>query len=520
MIRDPSLTRRQFLHNASGVAAAVALTQSGITMAAPNQLKKPNILFLICDQHRGDAMGCTGHPVVKTPNMDKLAAEGVLFKKAYTTVPSCTAARAGILTGLDPWGHGMLGYTEEAPHWPYVLPQAMTEAGYLTHSIGKNHFFPWTNTQGYEGVELHDGLDRTEGVDAYGLFLKKVAPGHTEHETGLGWNDRGGVKWPLKTEWHPTAWTGARAVDFLTGYKDEKPFFLKVSFHRPHSPFDPPEHWWEYYGKQDLPQAEVGDWADKKWGHFTAPQPPAAPRAALSAEEVRNCRQGYYGGISFVDEQIGRIMDTLRSRGLLEDTLVVFCSDHGEQAGDQHLYRKTYPYDASSRIPMIVRWGENLITAARGRVMNQLVELRDLFPTFLDAAGLQPAHPLTGSSMLDLVRGKTDGWRTQLDLEHSTCYWKESGWTGLTDGRYKYIYWAYDGWQQLFDLDNDPHELHDLAGDPTHTATLADFRKRMADHLAIRGTAWVQNGDLVLRKHPMHRGVNFPKVTNPAPEPA
>jgi arylsulfatase len=517
-----SITRRNFLQSAAAVAAAAAVARPGEAAVIAPRVKKPNILFLMDDQHRGDAMGCAGNQVVLTPNLDRLAGEGVRFRNAFTTVPSCTAARAGILTGLDPWGHGMLGYTEEATHWPYVLPRAMDDAGYLTHSIGKNHFFPWTNSRGYDGVELHDGLPVTEGVDAYGLFLKKVAPGQTEHCTGLGWNDRGGVMWPLKPEYHPTAWTGQRAVDFLTDYKDDRPFFLKVSFHRPHSPFDPPEHWWDHYGKADLPRAQVADWANQRWGHFTAPQPPAAPRAALPAEDVRNCRQGYYGGISFVDEQIGRIMDALRARGMLENTLVVFCSDHGEMAGDQNLYRKTYPYQGSAHIPMIVRWGDQLLTAARGRVLDQCVELRDLLPTFLDAAGGKPPVTLAGASMLDPIRDSTVKWRPHIDLEHSTCYWKESAWTGLTDGQFKYIYWAYDGWQQLFDLRNDPNELHDLADNPDHARTLADWRGKMVAHLAPRGLAWVRDGDLALRKHPIHRGPNFPdrKQTPAAIKPA
>lgn len=478
--------------------------------------KKPNILFLMDDEHRADALGCAGNPSIRTPNLDRLAAEGAMFTRAYASVPSCLASRAAILTGLSPWNHGLLGFAEQSTRWPLVAPRAMNEAGYLTHAIGKNHFWPWQNTHGYAGVERHEGLPRTEGIDDYGLWLAQVAPGASDHATGLSWNDRRGAVWPFKTEFHPTAWTGQRAVDFLNGYASDQPFFLKVSFHRPHPPYDPPTHWWEHYAHAELPPAYAGAWAQRWFGKFTSPEPPEEPRARLPAAQVRNSRQGYYGAISFVDEQIGRIMDTLRARELIDNTLIVFVSDHGEMLGDHHLWRKTYAYEASSRVPLIVRWGENVLTARRGRRLPHLAELRDLLPTFLDAAGSAPTNALNGLSLLAPIRGETDTrWRTQLDLEHSACYWVESAWTGLTDGRFKYIYWSYTGRQQLFDLENDPTELHDLADDPSHANLLAAWRRKMIAHLAPRGEQWVKDGDLAQRAEPIHRSPNFPDKTVP-----
>jgi arylsulfatase len=471
------------------------------------------------DQHRGDALGVAGNHLIQTPNLDRLAADGAYFPKAHASVPSCPPARASILTGLEPWGHGMLGYTEQATHWPYVMPKAMTDAGYHTHSAGKNHFFPWRNTQGYEAVEIYDGLPVTDGADDYGVWLKQAAPGVDEHSTGLGWNDRTGIPWPHKPDLHPTAWVGQRAVDFINAYRSDKPFLLKVSFHRPHSPFDPPAHWWEHYGKAALPEAVVGEWAEKWFGSFLPPRPADAPRAKLPAADIRNSRKGYFGAISFVDEWAGRVFDALKARAFWENTLVIFVADHGEMAGDHHLWRKTYPYEASSRIPMILRWGDEFLTAKRGQVLPQLTELRDVFPTFLDAAGITPPVKLDGKSLLTLVRGDAAGWRTQLDMEHSTCYWKESPWTALTDGSFKYIYYAYAGQQQLFDLATDPNELTDLSASPDHAQMLADWRRKMAEHLTVRGEKWVKDGDLTLRQRPMHHGINWPENVVPATKP-
>ncbi len=462
------------------------------------------------DQHRGDCLGVAGNKVVLTPNLDRLASEGAYFPKAHVSVPSCVAARASLLTGQSPWGHGMLGYADQARKWRFEKPQTLHDAGYYAMSIGKNHFNPYTNKHGYDRTLLYDGLPETDKIDDYGQWLAKTAPGVDEHSTGLGWNDRGGKPWPHADELHPTNWTGQQAVDFLSGYKHEKPFFLKVSFHRPHTPFDPISRWFDYYGKVELPTAKVGKWAEEWYGSFTPPQKPAAPRAALSDEETRNSRQGYYGAISHVDEQIGRILDVVKSRGFLENTLIVFVSDHGEMVGDHHLWRKTWAYEGSSRIPMIVRWGSEMLDAKRGQVLPQLTELRDVLPTFLDAAGVTPPDYVEGKSLLNLVRGKFDGWRTQLDLEHSTCYFKENAWTALMDGRMKYIYHAYNGKQQLFDLENDPDELNDLSADPAHAEDLKAWRSKMIDHLAIRGPEFVKDGDLVLRHKPIPYGANFP----------
>jgi arylsulfatase len=506
---DTEISRRRFLE--AGAAALAAASAPKLMADTPTtKPKRPNILFLMDDQHRGDALGIAGDKIIQTPNLDRLAGEGAYFPKAHVSVPSCVAARASLLTGQSPWGHGLLGYANQAKRWPLEKPRFIHDHGYYSMSIGKNHFTPMRNKRGYDRTLLYDGLEESDKVDDYGLWLAKVAPGVDEHSTGLGWNDRGGKPWPHRDELHPTSWTGQQAVDFLTSYKDEKPFFLKVSFHRPHTPFDPISKWFDYYGKQDLPKAQVGKWAEELNGSFKPPRPPSAPRAALSDEEIRNSRQGYYGSISHVDEQIGRIMDVMRQRPDFENTLIVFVSDHGEMVGDHHLWRKTWAYEGSSRIPMIVRWGSDFLTAQRGQVLPQLTELRDILPTFLDAAGAEIPPSIEGKSLLDLVRGKTQDWRTQLDLEHSTCYFKENQWTALMDDRSKYIYFAPDGKQQLFDLHNDPNELNDLAADPAHADTLKTWRGKMIDHLSIRGPAWVKDGDLALRPKAMPYGANFP----------
>jgi arylsulfatase A-like enzyme len=196
----------------------------------------------------------------------------------------------------------------------------------------------------------------------------------------------------------------------------------------------------------------------------------------------------------------------------LENTLILFTSDHGDIMGDNLLYRKTYPVEGSASVPMIVRWPEALgLNAKRGQVRQELVELRDVLPTFLDGAGLSIPALIEGKSMLDILRGKT--WRDVLDLEHASCYEPKDGWVALVGQRYKYVYYTVTGAQQLFDLVNDPHELYDLASDPAAAPLVKEWREKMVHHLAIRGEDWVRNGDLVIQPKSVLRRAVQPVMT-------
>jgi arylsulfatase A-like enzyme len=229
----------------------------------------------------------------------------------------------------------------------------------------------------------------------------------------------------------------------------------------------------------------------------------------MGAQQVRRSRRGYYGSVTFVDEQIGRILEALEKRGLLDQTLVVFTSDHGDMTGDHHLWRKSYPYQASARIPFLVRWPTGLISARRGQIRSETVELRDILPTFLDAAGQPARAELDGRSLLPLLADKTQ-WREVLDLEHGVCYAKENHWNALTDGRWKYIFNAFDGGEQLFNLAEDPYELTDLSGSAPHASQLRNWRERLVRHLEPRGEAYVSGGRLVTRPDEPATSPNFP----------
>lgn len=491
------LTRRTFL-------AAPAL------LSAQSRPSRPNILFLMADQHRADCVAADGNRVVSTPNLDRLAREGVRFRNAYSSTPTCTPARTALLTGLSPWRHGMLGMTNMAQRYPVEMPRALAEAGYYTTGIGKMHYYPQRNAHGFHSLLL-DESGRAQSPDFrsdYRSWFWSEAPGLDPDATGIGWNDHRAKAYLLPERLHPSAWTAATAVHFLESYQRPEPFFAKISFARPHSPYDPPERFMRPYQDADLPSARIGKWASRY-----------APRSSnaddlwhgdLGAKQVRHSRQGYYGSVSFVDEQIGRVLEVLEKRGWLENTLILYTSDHGDMTGDHHLWRKSYAYEASARIPMILRWPKGMISASRGRTLDNPVEIRDILPTFLDAAGAE-RDSLDGRSMLRPAAEKTEGWRDFIDLEHNVCYSPDNHWNALTDGRSKYIFHAKSGEEQLFDLMSDRAEINDLSGDAAHEPNLRRWRERMVEHLAVRGEEWVKGGKLALRPQSMMTGVNFPR---------
>ena len=504
-----TMTRRSFLKKTA--LASSALMISDLAHSASQAKSKPNILYLMTDQQRGDCLGCASNKVIKTPHLDSIAADGVLFTGAYTSTPSCTPARSGILTGLSPWHHGMLGYGRVAGQYPFELPQALRDAGYYLFGIGKMHWYPQKKLRGYHGLLVDEsGRAETPGfVSDYRLWFKQQAPDLNPDATGIGWNDYRAKAYALPERLHPTTWTGDRAVEFLKDYNRPEPFLLKVSFARPHSPYDPPQRFLDMYDAEDMPAPAVGDWAGRYAPHDDPPKP-SLWHGDLGVRQAKESRRAYYASITFIDEQIGRILKALKDSGRYDNTLIVFFADHGDMLGDHHLWRKTYAYEGSAKIPMILRWPRSMgADQRRGETLPQPVELRDVLPTFLDVAGAPIPDHLDGRSILELVRGDTSRWRPYIDLEHSMCY-NQDHWTALTDGRFKYIYYAYDGREELFDLVRDPRELRNLAGQPASAMALKTWRRRMVEHLSERGEEFVKDGKLAKRTKRMLYSPHYP----------
>lgn len=493
-----NLSRRQLL-------AAPALLQKG---SAPS---KPNILFLMADQHRGDCVGVDGNRAISTPSLDGIARQGARFSNAYSSTPTCTPARSGLLTGLSPWNHGMLAYGNVARQYPFEMPRALANAGYYTFAIGKLHYSPQRNLHGFHGALLDESgrVQSPEFRSDYRSWFATEAPNLNPDATGVGFNDYNANAYVLPERLHPTAWTGRSAVNFIESYQRPEPFFLKVSFARPHSPYDPPRRLLDRYRNAPLPKANVAKWA----GRYEKRSWPANDiwHGRMPDSEIQLSRAGYYGSVTFIDEQIGHILESLDRRKMLENTLIIYTSDHGDMTGDHNLWRKSYAYEASARVPMLMRWPKGLGGGKRAQTITQPVELRDIFATFLEASGAGSPLPIDGRSMLPLTHGKTEAWREYIDLEHGVCYDKTNQWTALTDGRQKYIFHGFSGEEQMFDLTVDRAEMNDLAGDPAHTANLRRWRQRMIEHLAPRGDQWVKGGALATREAMVQYSPLYPR---------
>lgn len=478
--------------------------------------KKPHIIFIMTDQQRWDALGCMGNNSIYTPNIDGLAKEGSLFLSAYTSAPSSTPARAGLLTGLSPWHHGMLGYGRVAEEYRYEMPRMIRELGYYTFGIGKMHWYPQKALHGFHATLVDESgrADTKDFISDYREWFQLHAPDKNPDETGVGWNAHGAAIYKLNEKLHPTNWTGETACELIRNYDSQKPLFLKISFARPHSPYDPPQRYLDMYKDVDVPKPFIGDWCSE-FSELLDPATakPDAPFANFGDDYAVNSRRHYYANITFIDDQIGEIIRLLKEKGMYDNALICFTSDHGDMMGDHYHWRKTYPYEGSAKIPLIVKWPESFNTNISCNVsIEQPVELRDFLPTFIDIAGGIVPDDMDGGSLRQLAEGKTEIWRKYIDMEHATCYRKENYWCALTDGKIKYVWNFHTGKEQLFDLVKDPKELHECSSDKKYAAKLKELRQAMVEHLSERGETFVKDGKLIKLTSTLLYSPHYPRV--------
>ena len=466
----------------------------------------PNVLLIMTDQHRFDALRCAGNPVLETPNLDWLAARGTLFTKAYTACPSCIPARASLITGMNQWHTGILGMGRgQGPMgvgFRHTLAGELARAGYHTQGVGKMHFHPQRALNGFHNTVLDEsGRTGDPGfVSDYKAWFDANKPGDmdiTDH--GIDWNSWMARPYHAPEFLHPTCWTVTESIRFLKERDPTRPFFLMTSFARPHSPYDPPQWYFDLYDRKQLPSASVGNWAACHDVPGDAARPDAW-RGVRTPEEVHRARAGYYGQVHHIDHQIGRLLMALRRLGELDNTLILFTSDHGDMLGDHNLWRKTYAYEGSAHIPMIVAPPARL-RAPKGQRVDAPVMLRDIMPTILDVVGLEIPETVDGLSMKPFLEGEEKvPWRGWVHGEHCTCYSEEQEMQYLTDGKMKYIWFPRLGVEQLFDLVNDPGETRNLADDPDAAPILRSWRNRMIEELEPRGAGLTDGDRLVCQE--------------------
>ena len=461
---------------------------------------RPNILFIITDQQRWDTLGCYGNGQIVTPGFDRLAAEGVVFERCYTSSPECVPARAVMMTGRPPHRTGVFDNADDLSPRAVTFQRILRDAGYLTQAIGKMHFKP--PREGF-------GLER--------LCLSEEIPGSVEEDEYLTELHAAGFQWAeephgmrshmyyipqvsqLPDEWHTTTWTGRKTVEFIEAQAprrgsgqagSDRPWLCWTGFIKPHPPFEPtvpfntlydpvamplpvrgPEckanrNWW-----QEL--QNVGKWMDLDPDlHFCQAQ-----------------KAHYWACVSMVDRQIGRILDTLERTGQRENTLVVFTSDHGELLGDHYSWGKRSWYEGPGHVPMLVSWPGRVPAGER---REQLTSHVDVLPTFLEAAGLPVPDDAPGMDLVNLAAdARAPGRELFVAQWHQQCF----GLYFATDGRWKYTYCARDGKEHLFNVAEDPGELRNRAADRGAAEVKARLKRAAVEYFRAEGYDDAVDGD-------------------------
>ena len=468
-----------------------------------SERKQPNILLIMTDQLRGDCMGNAGHPDVKTPYLDTLAARGVAFDAAYSSCPSCIAARATLFTGLSPEHTRRVGY-EDGVRWdyPHTMAGELTAAGYQTQCVGKMHVHPMRSLKGFQAVELHDGYlhcarhqsiayrDAQKNADDYFHWLREQLGVDADTiDTGLECNSWVSRPWCYEEKYHPTNWVTDRSIDFLRRRDQDKPFFLMASYLKPHPPLDPPQYYYDMYMRRELRGPAIGNWEKKPEGGKLVFDSMESPADDVLQHEMM---AGYYGLITHLDHNIGKLIQALVEHELYENTVIIFTSDHGEQLGDHWMFRKSRPYQGSMNIPMIISAPDSLIPGIRrGTRSDAVVELRDIMPTLCDIAGAE-IPPCDGESMIPLITGKKERNRDWIHGEHAYGRFSNHWIVTETD---KYVWYSETGEEQYFNLVEDPRELDNRAS--SQPARVAELRNILIGELTGRPEGFVSDGALV-----------------------
>lgn len=461
----PDLNRRQFLNLAAGAAAStisLATCSTGLAKTA-KAAKRPNIIFLLTDDHRADALGCAGNTIIQTPNIDYLAANGVRFTNAFVTTSICACSRASIFTGQWTARHGIIDFNTHFT--PQVLaqtyPMLLRSAGYRIGFIGKY------------GV----GPQKDLPIDKYDYWRGFPGQGKYEHT-----DENGNYK-------HLTRIMGEQAVEFLHASSKDQPFCLSVSFKAPHVQDGDPRQfiydraYADLYKDAVIPTPKT---ADPKY--FDAlPQflrdSEARRRWELrfpTPEKFQESVKGYYRLITGVDIVIGKLRAELKRLGFDDNTVIIFTGDNGFYLGEYGLAGKWFPHELSIRVPLIV-YDPRAPKKRRGLALEQMVLNVDIAPTILDLAGLKPPAQMQGQSLLPLLRGKRPKWRAEFFYEHPFEHKTIAKSVALRTRRYKYARYTDYDYEELYDLKTDPEEINNLAKDPGRRKTLEALRKRCSE---------------------------------------
>ena len=443
----------------------------------PSSTERPNFLFIMADQMAAPALPMYGHPIVQTPHLAGLAQRGVLFESTYCNTPLCAPSRAALITGQLPSRTGAYDNAAELPSSVPTFGHYLRDMGYYTCLCGKMHFIGPDQLHGFEERLTTDIYPTDFGWTPdwtrpdhrpswYHNMLSIVQAGTCQSSNQLDFDEE-------------VAFHAVRKIRELARGGEERPFCLFVSFTHPHDPFAITQEYWDRYDDAEIDMPAVpnipSDQADphsRRVRHVCG-----LDRYQQTGERVRKARHAYYAAISYVDDKVGQLLQALDAGGLSENTIVIFTSDHGEMLGERGLWYKMNFFEWSARVPLIVSAPARFAP----RRVTQHVSLVDIAPTIVELAAGRPVElsdEIDGHSLAPLMRGAPDGFPDAVygemlfECAIAPCLM-------IRRGRYKFIYSPPDP-EQLYDLEADPHELHNLAGLPEYAAIQQSFHDEMS----------------------------------------
>lgn len=484
------IPRRDFLKAAAALGGTIGLPQwlpAGAAQESPSS--RPNILFIMVDEMRWNAMSCAGNPIVKTPNLDRLAQRGTRFATAYTCAPICTPSRYSFFTGRYSHVHGSTDNQTPLREGQILLPAILKHYGYETAISGKLHFIPsnvdydfdyfWSFANEGPGKlpRWPEDLARKHPE----LRGRGLVPGSQPYPDDPLGKDLGKLAYPKED--YQTFWITDRALEFLRVRNREKPFFLFVSYLDPHSPSHLPDPYWAMFNPKDMPVPPIPKTIKKERASEIAEgRAPQAGRHLIDNEEMaRALTASYYATVKMVDDEVGRLLKQLEAAGLMDNTIIVFTADHGNMLGDLGRWFKGVMHEGSTRIPLMIKAPNTGPFAAqfnRGKVIPEIVENIDVMPTLCEMIGKPLPHQgIQGKSLAGLVSGTETQWKNRA--------FAERGGMMVRTSQYKLIHndsrgvRKGEGEYELYDLIKDAAEEHNLIADPNYAKVVGELKTQL-----------------------------------------
>ena len=455
--------------------------------------QRPNIIVIMTDQQRADTIGAWGYDHMVTPHMDRLVAEGTSFRQAFCPGATCVASRAAIFTGMYPHTTGTYSFDHWGNQRNWV--QDLADAGYWCVNFGKMHFSPRDIAGGFHERVIVENptnkeVDNGRADDDWGRFLTHhgLTRPNDRNKSDSQWLQKyQGAPWHYEERFHSDVFIGDAALAWVERHGDnDKPFFLQLGFTGPHEPWDPlPRHLELYQGKEMPPRVyRQGELDEKppqhethKYMHANTDHESVIDMYTPTEADIARMRRHYYAKITTVDEKLGQVLAALEAKGHMENSLLIFCSDHGELLGDHTLAYKWLMYDPIVHVPLIVCDKRSGVT--NSRCVDDLVSLLDLGPTVLEAAGVAVPTYMEGRSLLPYLAGPDTAITAR---EFVFC--EDNYQIMMRSQTHKLVYYIGQEQGEYYDLQTDPHELYNLWDESSRQQEKQILQLRLLEWLA------------------------------------